>query len=54
MQIYEITYSLSAGGIIQIEANSEQEAEMLFDGMELEELFETKDLYRGIEIEEIN
>lgn len=54
MQTYEITYSLCAGGIIEVEANSEEEAEKLFDEMTLEDLFEAKDLYRGIEIEEIN
>lgn len=54
MQDYSITYSLCAGGVIQIKANSEEEAEKLFDEMTLEDLFETKDLYRGIEIDEIN
>ena len=53
MKIYEISYSLCAGGIIQIVADSQEKAEAIFDNMQLDKLFETKDLYKGIEIDEI-
>ncbi len=53
MKIYEISYSLCAGGIIQIAADSQEKAEAIFDNMQLDKLFETKDLYKGIEIDEI-
>lgn len=54
MEIYEILYSTSASGMIQIEASSAEEAERIFDEMDFEDLFEMRDLCKGIQIEEIN
>ena len=54
MNIYEIIYSIQVGGNIDVEANSEDEAEVIFGNMELEDLCEIKDILRGIEIMEIN
>ena len=54
MEIYEILYSTSASGMIQIEAETKEDAERIFNNMNFEDLFEIRDLSRGIEIEEIN
>jgi len=53
MKSYEFTYSTLAGGTIVIEAASEDEAINQFECMDIEELFEHKDLLRGIEIDNI-
>ena len=54
MEIYEILYSTSAGGMIQIEAESKEDALRIFNNMDFEKLFEIRDLSKGIEIEAIN
>ena len=53
MKNYEFTYSTLAGGTIVIEAASEDEAINQFECIDIEELFEHKDLLRGIEIDNI-
>ena len=50
---YEISYSTTAVGIVQIKSKNEDEAFEIFDLMALEVLFREKDLLRGIEIDEI-
>jgi hypothetical protein len=50
---YEISYFTTAGGVIQIKAETEDEAVEIFDQMALDVLFSDKDFLRGIEIEEI-
>jgi hypothetical protein len=53
MTTYTIFYSTAAGGSIDIQATSKQEAIDIFDSMEFDDLFELKDLYRGVEIDDI-
>lgn len=53
MKRYEILYSTAAGGTLEIEADSEDDAIDQFDAIDFEELFEYRDLCKGVEIDEI-
>lgn len=53
MKHYEIRYSTAAGGSMLIEAKSEDDAIDQFDGITFEDLFNLKDLYKGVEINDI-
>lgn len=53
MHIYSISYSTLANDMTYIEAASEEEAIEIFEKMSLSDLFETKDLLRGIEVNEV-
>lgn len=53
MKHYEIRYSTAAGGSMLVEAKSEDDAIDQFDAIAFEDLFDLKDLYRGIEIDDI-
>ena len=53
MKTYSISYSINACGGILINAPSESIAIEIFDSLDIDLLFQKKDLYRGIEIEEI-
>ena len=45
MQIYEITYSLDASGVMNMTADSKEEAKDLFKEMNMNDLFQMKDVH---------
>ncbi len=53
MNTYSIYYSTLANGTIEINAGSKDEALEIFENITFDELFELKDLYRGIQVDEI-
>jgi hypothetical protein len=53
MNTYSISYSTISTGVIEIDAASKNVAVEIFENMSFEELFEAKDILRGLEIEDI-